>query len=390
MTRARQSPSLTEDQVLHFRTARSHLAGPGAESAVAAASRILGAQAQQEAPALFALSQRTTGRPTAVALKALLSDVGSRTLVRTWGQRDTLHVYDPADWAVVVAARSEWPQSGRRGAMPTEADIEIARRAFERTDRPLFRKDLFALIPSRYLEEVSDHPGAGKEPIRLAATRLIWRLAMTGEVCFADKIGAEQTYAHRNHWFPTLAWPDSSDGRSAAIELARRYLAVYGPATPADIAHFFGSRVSSAKSWLEAMGSKVLAVDCDGRKNLVALAGDLEALRSAPVSSAAEAVRLLSKWDTHLMTHKDKSWILPRAEEAPRVWRKAGDISATLLAGGRIVATWSHRTTTSRLFVEVAPLSGWRASYRAGLDREARALARYLGLPSYEIDLTED
>jgi hypothetical protein len=86
---------VSEDQVLHFRARRGHLAGPGAANATAAARAILGAQAQQIPPALLALSMRTRGRPSAEALRAQLFGSGRR-LVRTWGQRDTLHVCDPA------------------------------------------------------------------------------------------------------------------------------------------------------------------------------------------------------------------------------------------------------------------------------------------------------
>ena len=105
MPRRPSTIELTEDQVLYFRARRGHLAGPGAPSAVAAARAILGAQAQQLPPALLALSLRTKGRPPARTLEKQLMK-SPRTLVRTWGQRDTLHLYDAdVDWAMVVAAR---------------------------------------------------------------------------------------------------------------------------------------------------------------------------------------------------------------------------------------------------------------------------------------------
>ena len=91
---------VTEDQVLYFRARRGHLAGSGAPTAVASARAILGAQAQQLPPALLALSLRTKGRPTATALNRQLLHA-PRRLVRTWGQRETLHIYDPAERKLV-------------------------------------------------------------------------------------------------------------------------------------------------------------------------------------------------------------------------------------------------------------------------------------------------
>jgi hypothetical protein len=91
----------TEEQVLYFRGRRGLLAGPGADDPVVTARSLLGAQAQQPGPGMLALSQRTKGRPGVAAIRALLSRKGRRAprLVRAWGQRETLHIYDPRDWA---------------------------------------------------------------------------------------------------------------------------------------------------------------------------------------------------------------------------------------------------------------------------------------------------
>ena len=129
-------PRLTEDQVLWFRARRGHLAGPGAPDPGAAARAVVGAQSQQLGPSLHALSLRTKGRPTASALEARLFEDG-RDLVRTWGQRDTVHVYDPAsEWPLVLAALPLWAAPGRRGAMPTEKDVDEAGRFAARAQGP--------------------------------------------------------------------------------------------------------------------------------------------------------------------------------------------------------------------------------------------------------------
>lgn len=373
--------SLSEAQVLFFRARRTHLAGPGAPDARTAARALIGAQAQVDGPALFALSQRTEGRPSAAALKLQLLE--SHDLVRTWGQRDTLHVYDPSDWPAVIAARPEWPQSGRRGAMPTGADLAAARAVFERSDEPVFRRDLFDHIAQRYVDEVAEHPGAGADPVRMAASRLIWHLALNGEICFAHKDGSEQSYAKRTLWFGDLAWP--ADPAAASLELARRYLSSFGPATPADIAHFFGSRVGIVKGWLDSMASELIGVDCGHRNGLLALARDHPELAEEPGTVENWPVRLLPKWDTHTMTHKDKSWVMPDRDEQPLVWKKAGVIEPTVLVRGRFAATWSHRAMAKKVVVTVRPLGLWRRSYASAVENEARALAAHLGRVDAEV-----
>lgn len=378
---------------MFFRDRRGHLAGPGAEDATAAARAILGAQAQQEWPGLFALSLRTRGRPDLETLKASLVEPEFRCLVRTWGQRDTLHIFDPEDWPRVVAARAEWPQSGRRGAMPSEPDVELTRKLFEQASGALLRRDLFDRIPKRFVDEVAAHPGVaatGGSAVRFAATRMIWRLALAGDICFAEKHGAEQSYAHRRLWFPDLVWDDAGEPAAVATELARRYLGVHGPATPVDLAHFFGANVSSARTWLERLEPELAPVACGPRKELLALRMDLEELEESPPRSLSQwPVRLLPKWDTHLMRHADKSWLMPNEDERPLVWRKAADISATVLARGRVVGTWTHKAGKKKVSISVRALSGWRKSHLAGVKREAAALADYLGVPDSDVSVAD-
>lgn len=379
--------TIHEDAALYFRARRSHLVGPGAPSPTAAAAAILGAQAQQEMPALFAISQRTKGRPTAVEVREEMIVRRPPALLRTWAHRDTVHVLSPDDWAQIIAARNEWPQSGRKGAMPTEQDLAVARRLFRESTEPLFRRDLFEQIPERYLKEVEQHPYAGPQPIRLAATRLVWLLAMEGRICFAQKEGSEQAYVDRKHWFPDLPWPDDLDPLDAACGFVDRYLATHGPATPTDIAHFFGARVGSVKEWLETGHLDLSPIDCGERRGLLARTVDLDALQKRPTSKSRWPLRMLPKWDTHTMTHKDKSWVVPEEAERPRVWRKAGDIPGTFLARGRIVATWTHKTTSRKLVVRIQPLSSWRDECLEPARSEAVALARHLALEETETEI---
>ena len=162
---------VTEEQVLYFRARRGHLAGPGAPSPVAAARAIIGAQSQQLPPAMLALSARCRGRPTAANIKAQL--LATRRLVRTWGQRETLHLYDPAtDWRVVVAARAQWAPGGRGGPMPSEATLDKALAVIESAGGPLSRSDLISVAPRSYVRALQERASAaGMKADRLAAAR---------------------------------------------------------------------------------------------------------------------------------------------------------------------------------------------------------------------------
>jgi hypothetical protein len=381
---------VTEEQVLFFRARRGHLAGPGAPTPKAAARAIVGAQAQQLPPALLGLSLRTKGRPTAAAVTAKLM-TAPRTLVRTWGQRDTLFLYDPADWAKVVAARAEWAPGGRGGPMPSEATLVKARALMAAAPGPVTRTDLLPIAPASYARAVAARAkAAGMDAKRLAAARLVWRLAQEGDACLGPNAGSERTYATRAAWFPKLDWPAARpDAVTAAAALTLRYLAVHGPATATDIGHFFGARVANVRRWLETIAGELTDVRCDGRTGLLARTADLRDLRAKPPTGAtAWPLRLLPLWEAMLMAHADKTWTVPDEADRKLVWRKAAFVAAVALDRGRAVATWTQTKRGRRLAVEVEPLSAWRKTrHAAGVKREAAEVAAHLGLEGADVTL---
>ncbi len=238
-------PSLevTEEQALWFRARRGHLASPGARDVREAAHAVLGAQSQQINPSLHALSLRTAGRPTASALRSRILEEG-RDLVRTWGQRETVHLYDATDWPLVAASRAQRAPAGRFGVMPTQDELHDAQVRLDALGIAT-RSDFIPHLPPRLLATAvaatEAQPLITMSPERLAAGRFFWRLSMRGDACVAGKRGAEVEYASRRSWFPDLAW-DEHDATAASVALVRRYFAVNAPARVQDVAHHFGAR----------------------------------------------------------------------------------------------------------------------------------------------------
>ncbi len=377
---------MSEEQVLFFRALRSGLAGPGSPDAVTTARTILGAQSQQLSPGLLALSQRTVGRPTATALARHLFEE-PRHLVRTWGQRDTLHIYPADDWSRFIAAMRRWRPGGRVHAIPDDADLAAARRVLAELGE-VTRSDLEPHVAAPFLARATKRWGREVGARRFAAGRFLWRLAQAGEISLTAKQGNEQLYAARHHAFPRLAF-DPPNADQAALDLSRRYLAVNGPATAHDLAHFFGAGVTVARGWLQRLdeSGETTAVSCQGRE-LVALSEDVDDLRSSPPRGRAWPVRLLPLWDTLLMSHADKSWTVPSAGERPAIWKKAAVVASVVLARGRIVATWSQKRRARRLDVTIHPLSGWKAGrHLAAVRREARAVAAHYELPEAQVEM---
>ncbi len=65
-------------------------------------------------------------------------------------------------------------------------------------------------------------------------------LVREGLACHGPDLDGQSSFVHRERWLPDLDWsPPSTD--EAVPELARRYLATYGPAEARDLAFWYGT-----------------------------------------------------------------------------------------------------------------------------------------------------
>ena len=354
--------TISYEQALYFRAIRGFLAGPGppggaAEATLQVARAMVGVQSQQLGPSCHGVCMRAAQRPTAAAIKSALLAEPERRVVRTWSQRETIHLLDAADWPVVVAARKSWASAGLKNLQPTEADLAIAAAAVAELNRPITRSDLTPALSDSFMQRVRPQieknakylfkttPSEAQldaEVRRFCAGLLLRQLCGAGVLSAGDKLGKEQAYAPRAHWFPQLPWPDL-DLDEANRRLIRRYLSVAAPATARDIAHFFNAPVGHVRRWLTQLAGELVSVSCGGKKGLVALAEDADA-SSAPVPADADwPVRLLPMWDGMMMTHADKTWTLPDTTEHKLVWRRA----AVVAPGARGARAGTHRGNVS-------------------------------------------
>ena len=343
------SQTITTEQALYFRARRNGLISSCGSTLAQSARSLLGAQAQIETYAYQALSLRTADQPQASEVKKALHTSGE--LVRTWGQRDTLHLYAKEDWPLFQSASRLWVRSGRRGGMPDRGLVADIDSYFLEQGRALTRSDLFDVIPKSFWQELRNHPGSGETDegaLRFAATRLIWCLCHEGRLVFGDKVGREVCYLHRDLVW-SGEWPEYEPSK-ASCEVVRRYFSTFGPATVQDVAHYLGARVSDTRPWIGELEKELTTVTHPERGELMMLHSDIEDLQASD-DRGDWPLRLLPAYDTLLMAHKDKRWILPRAELEPKVWKKAAVVNGVVLVRGQIAGTWSFKK--SRRAVDV-------------------------------------
>ncbi len=140
----------------------------------------------------------------------------------------------------------------------------------------------------------------------------------------------------------TVPRPEVDPG-DARLELARRYLHVYGPATPESFGRWSGLGRRHAGVAFGALGGSLTPVRTPiGEASI--LTRDEAAFRAAPGPPAA--ARLLPSGDSYLLLQgTDRELMVPDADRrrelwTPRVW------PGGLLVGGEIAGTWRRADTT--------------------------------------------
>ena len=167
--------------------------------------------------------------------------------------------------------------------------------------------------------------------------------------------------------------PPGTDPRDARLELARRYLHIYGPATPEAFGRWAGLGPRPAVAAFEALRGSMTPVRTPVGDAWI-LTGDEAAFRAGPGPVAA--ARLLPSGDAYfLLQGTDRDLLVPdagrrRALWTPRVWPGA------LLVGGEIAGTWRRADT-------VLTVQPWRRLSRAERDA-VTAEAESLPLPGIE------
>jgi hypothetical protein len=154
------------------------------------------------------------------------------------------------------------------------------------------------------------------------------------------------------------------DAAGARVELARRWLAAFGPAPLADLKWWSGWTSAQVKRAVAALG----AVEVDLGAPGVALSHDLE---STPDPGAW--VALLPALDPTVMGWRDRSWFL--GPHGPALFDVNGNAGPTVWLAGRVVGGWAQRRDGE---IAIRLLEDVGADAKTLIDAEAGRLRAWL------------
>jgi hypothetical protein len=164
------------------------------------------------------------------------------------------------------------------------------------------------------------------------------------------------------------------DPDEAVVEVARRYLRAYGPATKDDFARWFGAWPGVGKAAWAGLAGELTPVAIEGRRADM-LSADLKQLNATPHSPS---VTLLPSFDPYLMGHDSRDHLF-QPKYRPKVSRTAGWISAVVLVDGRVAGTWTHTLIKQKLSLAIEPFQRLAPKLRPEIRNRAEELAATLG-----------
>jgi hypothetical protein len=198
--------------------------------------------------------------------------------------------------------------------------------------------------------------------------------AFTGRLCFGPSAGQRVTFTRPDTWL-AAAIP-KMDPEAATADVARRFLAAYGPATFHDLARWWGDGgVATARQRIASLGDEVTEVDLDGTKAWM-LAADARKVRDLV---PARSVNLLPAFDQYVIAASRYADQLLPTDLRSRVYRPQGWISPVLLVNGFMRGTWRYEIKSRRVEVVIEPFGKTPAWVRTVAAQEVERLATFLG-----------
>lgn len=234
------------------------------------------------------------------------------SLVQLWGPRFSAYVVAARDIAVFTLGRLPEDATGRRRAEDTAARL----RAFLGERRMPY---------GQAGHSMGVHPNALRYGAPTGTILMRWD-------------GARQPVI----W---MVAPPDVEPREARLELARRYLHVFGPGTPEAFAAWAGIKPAPGRATFEALAEELIPVRTPVGDAWI-LGRDEEAFRAAADARTDDAqgstvsARLLPSGDAYfLLQGRDRELLVPDASRRPMLWTPRVWPGA-LLVGGEVVGTW--------------------------------------------------
>jgi Winged helix DNA-binding domain len=348
-------------QAMAYRVAALGLAERGGKRPGDLAVLDLGVQEYTPGSVQVALAARTSGELT------------DGRLIMVWAARGAPHLHRRRELPALM--RALWPvsdadASARINSAQIPEGVKLGIAAFTATAEACREVVTTSMARGEVSTEVSARvPKALTYDCRTCKARHIagnvWQHSGLAGGIEVEARGKDATLG------PIADLPGAPTTNDGIEDLITTYLRLLGPATPVEVAKYFGSASAEMrKVWPDDLAE----VTVDGRRAWLP-AASVAALRSAkPVAG----VRLVPAMDA-LLQARDRDVLVPDKKQQKEVWRTLGN-PGVLLLDGEIAGIWRARMAgRKRVDLTVTPFRSIPAKVRKAVDAEAAEVARARG-----------
>ena len=354
-------PSDSQSKIRALRLANQRITGKKFPSASGVVGWLGAVQAQDFAGAKWGIGLRMT-RGSELAIDEAFAH-GS--ILRTHALRPTWHFVTPADirWIQKLTAPRVHAQCEgmyRKSGLD-RSTLRKSRRILERALRngnTLTRTALASRL-GRY----GVRPGDGT---RLAYIMMHAELECL--ICSGPRSGKQFTYALLDEKVPGTSLPDRDE---ALGELAARFFASRGPATPHDLAKWSSLTLADARRGTMIAGARLKRMTINGTEYWTG--------GSSPSPTRSPRACLLSVYDEYLSGYKDRSAICDPAV-ARKLASLGNGLGYVIVVNGRIVGRW-RRTIGRTISMEMETYVPLRKTDVRAIRNAARHFGDFAGLP---------
>lgn len=341
-------------------------------------------------PATVYLSLRARAREPITPADIEDSLYERRELVRMLAMRRTMFVVPVESVPVVQAAATDKVARDQRARLLTHlrdladmadpepwlADVEKSvLDLFAQRRAPVTAAELSAAEP-RMKTTLRIPQGEGRWARPNITSRVLLVLAAQGHIVRGRPIGSWLSQQYR--WSLTEDWLPARpaaletagiDETTAKRELARQWLAAFGPAPVADLKWWTGWTLTQARQALAALGAaEVDLATGTGTSPGFVLPDDLD-----PTDDPGDWVAFLPALDPTVMGWADRSWFLGEHKES--LFDTNGNAGPTIWLNGKVVGGWGQRAT-GEVAVKLLEDVGKEAS--AAIAAQADQVAKWL------------
>ena len=363
--------ALSDDQTRFLRLRAQRLApqpGVAVGDVAGVVQALCGLQAQDAPAAALGVRVRSAGLVAADVERARVEE---RSVVRTWGPRGTLHLLAAADlgWLLPLFG-PVFIKANQRRYTQLGLDEETLKRGVR-----VIRETLASQGPLTRDELAGHLAGQGIPTEGQAKAYLMFHAALLGVICLGPDRGSRPTYALLSDW-ADIGQPLPPE--VAEMELARRYLQAYGPATPADLAAWSGLPMNWLRPAWQRVADQLIEVQVAGAPAWMLKTRE-EWLDEAPAH--APLIHLLPAFDTYLLGYQQRD-LAVAPQYAKRINAGGGIVHPALLVNGRAVGVWKLQRGKRGLDVMVEPFEQLAPDVQTGLEAEVMDIARFLEIPA--------